>query len=166
MAHMQDTDGTASAMVDSAAEVESGRLGDALVELETEGVAYGDLALTIALHGDLAHTERLDGDLLRIFAAHDAKAISEGYGQLPAWFCRLPAQPRKRQVRSVFVSAGVAACLIYGPPRGEPRSRHLDRRRSLFWKRNGTRRFTTTCFTATSDTRSCSGRPARGKVSR
>ena len=116
-------------MVDSAADVESGRLGNALVELETEGVAYGDLALTIALHGDLAQTERLDGDVLRIFAAHDAKVIREGYGQLPAWFCRLPAQPRKRQVRSVFVSAGAAACLapIYGPPTGSPRSRHLDR---------------------------------------
>ena len=129
MAHVQETEGTASAMVDSAADVESGRLGNALVELETEGIAYGDLALTIALHGDLAQTERLDGDLLRIFAAHDAKAIREGYGQLPAWFCRLPAQPRKRQVRSVFVSAGAAACLapIYGPPTGSPRSRHLDR---------------------------------------
>ena len=104
-------------------------MGDALVELETEGVAYGDLALTIALHGELEQTERLDGDVLRIFAAHDAKAIREGYGQLPAWFCRLPAQPRKRQVRSVFVSAGAAACLapIYGPPTGEARSRHLDR---------------------------------------
>ena len=129
MAHVQETEGTASAMVDSAADVEAGRLGNALVELETEGVAYGDLALTIALHGDLETTERLDGDLLRIFAAHDAKAIREGYGQLPAWFCRLPAQPRKRQVRSVFVSAGAAACLapIYGPPTGSPRSRHLDR---------------------------------------
>ena len=129
MAHMQETEGTASAMVDSAADVESTRLGDALVELETEGIAYGDLALTIALHGDLQQTERLDGDILRIFAAHDAKAIRESVGQLPAWFCRLPAQPRKRQVRSVFLSAGAAACLapIYGPPRGEPRSRHLDR---------------------------------------
>ena len=109
--------------------MESGRLGDALVELETEGVAYGDLALTIALHGELEQTERLDGDVLRIFAAHNAKAIREGYGQLPAWFCRLPAQPRKRQVRSVFVSPGAAACLapIYGPPTGSPRSRHLDR---------------------------------------
>ena len=94
-----------------------------------QGVAYGDLALTIALHGDLEQTERLDGDVLRIFAAHDAKAIREGYGQLPAWFCRLPAQPRKRQVRSVFVSAGAAACLapIYGPPTGEARSGHLNR---------------------------------------
>ena len=129
MAHVQETEGTASAMVDSAAEVESDRLGNALVELETQGIAYGDLALTIALHGELEQIERLDGDILRIFAAHDAKTIREGYGQLPAWFCRLPAQPRKRQVRSVFVSAGAAACLapIYGPPTGEARSPHLDR---------------------------------------
>ena len=109
MAHVQETEGTASAMVDSAAEVESGRLGHALVELETEGIAYGDMALTIALHGELEQTERLDGDIRRIFAAHDAKAIREGYGQLATWFCRLPAQPRKRQVRSVFLSAGAAA---------------------------------------------------------
>ena len=173
MAHVQETEGTASAMVDSAADVESARLGDALVELETQGIAYGDLALTIALHGDLTHIERLDGDILRIFAAHDAKAIREGYGQLPAWFCRLPAQPRKRQVRSVFVSAGAAACLapIYGPPTGEARSparraaRTWTARRSPSSKPNGRHPFTTTCFTATSATRWYSARPAQVKVS-
>ena len=129
MAHMQETEGTSSAMVDSAAEAESSRLGNALVELETEGIAYGDLALTISLHGELEQTERLDGDIHRIFASHDAKAIREGYGQLATWFCRLPAQPRKRQVRSVFVSAGAAACMapIFGPPSGNPRSGHLQR---------------------------------------
>ena len=129
MAHVQETEGTASAMVDSAAEVESSRLGHALVELETEGIAYGDMALTIALHGELEQTERLDGDIRRIFAAHDAKAIREGYGQLATWFCRFPAQPRKRQVRSVFLSAGAAACMapIFGPPSGNPRSGHLQR---------------------------------------
>ena len=128
-AHMQETEGTAAAMADTAAAAESDRLGDALVELETEGIAYGDLSLSIALHGELDKTERLDGDLRRIFAAHDAKAIREGYGQLANWFSRLPAQPRRRQVRSVFMSAGAAACLapIFGPPRGSPRSRHLDR---------------------------------------
>ena len=109
MSHVQETEGTATAMVDSAAEVESDRLGHATVELETQGVAYGDLALTIALHGDLTHTERLDADLLRIFAAHDAKVIREGYGQLPAWFCRLPAQPRKRQGPIRVRVAGAAA---------------------------------------------------------
>ena len=129
MAHMQETEGTSSAMVDSAADAASSRLGNALVELEADGIAYGDLALTITLHGELEQTERLDGDIRRIFAAHDAKAIREGYGQLATWFCRLPAQPRKRQVRSVFVSAGAAACMapIFGPPSGNPRSGHLQR---------------------------------------
>ena len=126
-AHVQETEGSAAAMVDTAAAAESDRLGDALVELETDGVAYGDLALTIAIHGPLEHSDSLDGDIRRIFASHDAKVIREGYGQLPAWFSRLPGQPRRRQVRSVFVSAGVAACMapIFGPPVGTPQSGHL-----------------------------------------
>ena len=52
-AHVQETEGSAAAMVDTAAAAESERLGDALVELETAGVAYGDLALTIAIHGPI-----------------------------------------------------------------------------------------------------------------
>ena len=126
-AHVQETEGTTSAMVDSAAAAESERLGDALVELETDGIAYGDLALTVAIHGELSETESLDGDIRRIFASHDAKVIREGYGQLPAWFSRMPAQPRRRQVRSVFLSAGAVASMapIFGPPVGTPRSGHL-----------------------------------------
>ena len=126
-AHVQGTEGTASAMVDTAAAAESDRLGDALVELETDGIAYGDLALTVAIHGPLSETEGLDGDIRRIFNSHDAKVIREGYGQLPAWFSRMPAQPRRRQVRSVFVSAGAVASMapIFGPPVGTPQSGHL-----------------------------------------
>ena len=123
MAHVQDAEGSANAMVDTAAEAESSRLGSALVELEADGIAYGDLALTVALHGELAQTERLDAELRRIFAGCDAKVIREGYGQLPTWFARMPAMPRRRQVRSVFASAGVAACLapLFGPPEGRAR---------------------------------------------
>ena len=128
-AAVQETEGTATAMVDTAAEAESERLGDALVELETDGIAYGDLALTVALHGPLSLTESLDGDIRRIFTSHDAKVIREGYGQLPAWFSRMPAQPRRRQCRSVFLSAGVVASMapIFGPPVGTPRSGHLKK---------------------------------------
>ena len=132
MAHMRETEGTASAMVDSAAAVESDRLGGALVELEADGVAYGEASLTVALHGDLDEIERLDGDVRRLFAADDAKTVREAFGQLPVWFSRLPGQPRRRQVRNVVVSAGLAACLapVFGPPRGSARSNHL-RRESL-----------------------------------
>ena len=128
-AAVQETEGSATAMVDTAAEAESERLGDALVELETDGIAYGDLALTVALHGPLSLTESLDGDIRRIFTSHDAKVIREGYGQLPAWFSRMPAQPRRRQCRSVFLSAGAVASMapIFGPPVGTPRSGHLKK---------------------------------------
>ena len=126
-AHVQETEGSAAAMMDTAAAAESERLGDALVELETDGIAYGDFALTVAIHGPLSVTESLDGDIRRIFTSHDAKVIREGYGQLPAWFSRMPAQPRRRQVRSVFVSVGAVASMapIFGPPVGTPRSDHL-----------------------------------------
>ena len=128
-AHVQETEGTSAAMVDSAAAAESDRLGDALVELETDGIAYGDFALTVAIHGPLEQSERLDGDIRRIFVSHDAKVIREGYGQLPAFFSRMPGQPRKRQVRSVFLSAGAVACMapVFGPPCGTPISDHLDK---------------------------------------
>ena len=128
-AHVQETEGSTAAMVDTAAAAESERLGDALVELETDGIAYGDFALTVAIHGPLSVTESLDGDIRRIFTSHDAKVIREGYGQLPAWFSRMPAQPRRRQVRSVFLSAGAVASMapIFGPPVGTPRSGHLKK---------------------------------------
>ena len=61
-AHVQETEGTSAAMEDSAAGAESDRLARALVELETDGVAYGEVSLTIALHGGLEETGRLDGD--------------------------------------------------------------------------------------------------------
>ena len=127
-AHVQETEGTTAAMEDSAAGAESERLSRALIELETDGIAYGDLSLSVALHGELAESERLDGDIRRIFAQHDAKVIREGYGQLSAWWARMPGQPPGRQLRKVFMSAGAAACLspLFGPPRGTPRCDHLD----------------------------------------
>ena len=127
MAHVQETEGSASAMEDSVASAESDRLSKALVELETDGIAYGDVSLSIALHGELAAIERLDGDVRRIFATHDAKLIREGYGQLAQWFNRMPGQPPSRQLRKVLVSAGAAASLapLFGPPRGTEQSAHL-----------------------------------------
>ena len=128
MSHVQETEGTSVAMEDSAAAAESGRLSNALVELETEGIAYGTVSLSVSLHGELDETERRDADIRRIFALHDAKVIREGYGQLATWFSRLPGQPPARQLRKVFISAGAAACLapIFGPPQGSQRSTHLN----------------------------------------
>ena len=167
-AHMQETEGTAVAMEDSAAAAESDRLGDALVELETDGVAYGDVSLTIAIHGPLDEAEQLDGDIRRIFASHDAKVIREGYGQLPAFFSRMPAQARARQVRSVFMSAGAAACMapIFGPPRAPRQAATWDNPRWRFLRRNGRRPTTTTFLPATWGTPSSWEPPGRARASR
>jgi type IV secretion system protein VirB4 len=128
-AHLQQKESTDAALADNAADTEAEHLGDALVELQSDGVSYGDIALTISLHGDLAESARLDGEIRRIFNAHDAKIIREGYGQLPVWFARLPGQPRSQQIRTVFGSSGLAACLapVFGPPAAEDHSTHLEK---------------------------------------
>ena len=127
-AHMQEKEGTAAALEDAAASVEAARAGAALVELETEGVGYGDVALSVAVRGSAEQLEQCGANIQRVFGSLDAKAARESYGQLAVWFGRLPGQPRSRQPRRVFVSAGVSACLapLFGPPRGDRRCAHLD----------------------------------------
>ena len=115
-------------MVDAAAATEADRIAMAGAELESEGVAYGDLSLCLALHGrDVEEAERSFAELNRIFGQMDAKLIRERYYQLGAYFARLPGQPRPRQLRKVFVSAGAAGALapLFGPSRGHPESPHL-----------------------------------------
>ena len=126
--HMRETQGTSEAMLDEAADLEASRLGGALVELEAEGMPYGELSISLTLHGPLERIERRDADVRRAFATCDAKVIREGYGQLAAWFARLPGQQRSRQLRNLLVSGGVAAALapLCGAARGSPRSKHLD----------------------------------------
>ena len=107
-------------MVDAAAPTEADRIALAGTELESEGVAYGDLSLCLALHGrDAEEAERSFAELNRIFGQMDAKLIRERYYQLGAYFAR--------QLRKVFVSAGAAGALapLFGPSRGHPVSGHL-----------------------------------------
>ena len=128
MAHARDADGTSTAMLDEAADTQAARLGAAQAELEADGMPYGDLALGLTLHGPLEEIERHDAAVRRIFAVCDAKIIRESYGQLAAYFARLPGAARSHQPRPLLVSAGVAAALapLWGPTLGSPRSAHLD----------------------------------------
>ncbi len=127
LAHMRETDGTASAMLDEGADTEVERLGQAQAELEAHGMPYGELALGLTLHGPLEELERHDAAVRRIFAACDAKVLREGFGQLAVFFARQPGAPRGHQPRLLLVSGGVAAALapLWGPALGAPRSPHL-----------------------------------------
>ena len=127
-AHLQEKEGTTAALEDAAASIEAERAGQALVELETDGVAYGEVALSVVIQGTPDRLDQWGAELSRVFGALDAKVTRETYGQLAVWFGRLPGQPRSRQPRVVFVSAGVAATLapLFGAPTGDRRCAHLD----------------------------------------
>ena len=129
MAHARGTEGTDVALVDSAAAAESAALGDALVELQTEGIPWGRLAASLSVHApEVEQLEELDSSVVKIFTGRDIKILREGYGQLSAWFARLPGQAASRQLRRMPVSAGTALCCsaIFAPGHGDPQSDHLE----------------------------------------
>ena len=129
MAHAKGTEGTEAALVDSAAAAESAVLGEALVELQSEGIPWGELAASLSVHApSLQQLAELDSSIVKIFAGRDIKILREGYGQLSTWFARLPGQAPSRQLRRMPVSAGTALCCaaIFAPGRGRWRSKHLE----------------------------------------
>ncbi len=129
LAHARGTEATEAALVDSAAAAESAALGEALVELQSEGVPWGELAASLSVHAPTTQRlEELDAAVVKIFAGREIKILRESYGQLSAWFARLPGQAAGRQLRRMPVSAGTALCCaaLFAPERGSPRSQHLD----------------------------------------
>ena len=115
-------------IIPGSASPESERIGTARAGLESEGIAYGDLSLYPALHGrGVEEVERSFAEPNRIFGQMDVKLIREPYYQVGAYFARLPGQPRPRQLRKVFVSAGATGTLapLFGPVRGYPASPDL-----------------------------------------
>ena len=128
VAHMQEKEGTTLAMEDSAATTEAERMAQALIDVESDGVPYGELACGITLYGGVDEVDGRAGDLVGFFASVDIKAIRETYGQLPQYLARLPGQPAARQLRPMLLSAPAAACLapLWGDRPGHDRCRHLE----------------------------------------
>ena len=129
VAHARGTESTDAALLDSAAAAETAALGEALVELQSQGIPWGELAASLSVHAKtLRELEEIDSSIVRIFAGRDIKILREGYGQLSAWFARLPGQAASRQLRRMPVSAGTALCCaaLFAPERGRTRSKQLD----------------------------------------
>ena len=115
------------ALEDRAAEAEAVQLGEALRELEVDGMPFGEHSLCIALRGpDSGQIEAVRPELLRIAAAADARFHRETYNGLNAWFAMAPGN-HGRQLRHNYLSAAVAADLapLWAVSEGEPRDEHL-----------------------------------------
>ena len=106
------------------------QLHNAQLELETAGVPYGEMALTISVAASSrAELDEVGAAIERTFIHLDGKAVRESYGQPSVWFQRWPGQPLRPFARPVFVSSGQAATLapLFGPSAGFSRCDHLDR---------------------------------------
>ena len=115
------------ALEDKAAEAEAAQLGEALRELEVDGLPFGEHALAVVLRGrDSSELEAARPELLRIAAAADARFHRETYNGLNAWFAMAPGN-HHRQLRSNYLSAAVAADLapLWAVPEGSVRDEHL-----------------------------------------
>ena len=130
MAHATAGDGSPhaqGALEDRAAQAEAGQLGEALRELEVDGLPFGEHSLCVTLRSEEpARLETVRPDLLRIASATDARFHRETYNGLNAWFAMAPGN-HARQLRTNYLSASVAADLapLWAIPSGEKRDRHL-----------------------------------------
>ena len=129
-AAVQETEGTDAAVQDASSGAAVETLYAASLELETEGIPFGELAYSISVAVDSrAKLDEIGAQIERVFLHHNAKAVRERYGQPPVWFQRFPGQVVQSFSRPVFVSSGQVATLapLFGAPRGYDRCAHLDK---------------------------------------
>ena len=121
--------GEATGLEDFGAASEVQVLGQALVDLQSGDVCFGEMHLSVAVRapGELEFAE-INAALERVVGGIDGKLVRETHGLPPVWFGRLPGQTAVTPPRRFFVNSKLASALapIVGPPRGHARSEHLD----------------------------------------
>ena len=123
--------GEATGLEDFGAASEVQVLGQALVDLQSGDVCFGEMHLSVAVRAS-SELEFADvGTALeRVVGGIDGKLVRETHGLPPVWFGRLPGQTAVSPPRRVFVNSKLASALapIVGPPRGHARLRAPGRR--------------------------------------
>ena len=121
--------GEAASLEDFGAASEVASIGQALVDLQSGEVCFGEIHMSVAVR---CANEREFADvgttLQRVVGGIDGKIVEETHGLPPVWFGRLPGQTGVNPPRRFFVNSKLASALapIVGPPRGHDRSKHLD----------------------------------------
>ena len=126
---MSETEGTDMAVEDASAASAVHNLDRAAVELSTEGIPYGEIALSFAVVANGPEDlDRRGAEINRAFVELDAKLVRETFGQPSVWFQRMLGSARKGLPRSILTSSGQAACLapIFGARAGHMRCDHLN----------------------------------------
>ena len=121
--------GEATGLQDFGAASEVMAIGQALVDLQSGDVCFGEMHLSVAVRasGELEFAD-VGTALQRIVGGIDGKIVEETHGLPPVWFGRMPGQTGVNPPRRFFVNSKLASALapIIGPPRGHDRCDHLD----------------------------------------
>ena len=121
--------GEATGLEDFGAASEVMAIGQALVDLQSGDVCFGEMHLSVAVRasGELEFAD-IGTALQRIVGGMDGKIVEETHGLPPVWFGRMPGQTGVDPPRRFFVNSKLASALapIIGPPRGHDRCDHLD----------------------------------------
>ena len=126
---MNESEGTDMAVEDAGAASAVRMLDRAQVELTTDGIPYGEAALSYAVVSETAEALNLKGaEITRAFVDLDAKVVRETFGQSAVWFQRMCGAVRRTLPRPVLVSSGQVACLapVFASPYGPDDCKHLS----------------------------------------
>lgn len=100
-------------LVDDSAQAMANSLGQCLEELEVKGNGFGQYSLTIVVYDtDLARLKKSVAECVKVFAAHDAQLVEEGYNMLNAYLAVLPAN-HVFNLRRLWLSATNYADLAF-----------------------------------------------------
>jgi len=96
-------------LIDDSATATVNQLGDALVEIETNGHFFGSASLTLLLHSDdPGSLRRGAADAVKALAVHDGVFIEETYNLLNAWLSLIPGNSAHNLRRLALLETNVA----------------------------------------------------------
>lgn len=114
-------------LVDDSAGATVNQLGEALLEIETNGHFFGSASLTLLLHGKNRDALRgASADVIKTLAAHDGVFVEETYNLLNAWLAVIPGNKAHNLRRLAVLETNVAdLSFVFVQDCGEEICRHL-----------------------------------------
>lgn len=114
-------------LVDDSASATVGQLGDALVEIETNGHFFGSASLSLLLHAADYRTVKTAGDeAIKTMASHDGVLVEETYNLLNCWLAMLPGNSSNNVRRLALLETNLAdLSFLFGLDCGQQVCPHL-----------------------------------------
>jgi len=118
----------ADELIDDSADAKKAQIGAALLEMEVEGRAFGECALTLAIYDrDATIVDESVAQAVKIFAAHDGAVVEETYNVLNAWVAMMPGNYAHQVRHLALMDINLAdMSFLFTMDCGDTRNAHLE----------------------------------------